>query len=1056
MIKQLLTLCLLFVYTVVFSAEWRWLEPKPQAVSLSSVCFVNQEVGYLAGNHGTISKTTDAGKTWTSYYTGFDNDLFAAWFTSVDIGYAVGSIGIVIKTTDGGITWSKLAAPDNWSYLSICVVDQNTIFIGGSGGVIIKSTDAGETWQKLTSNVETPLNSINFANQNVGYAVGYEGKVIKTENGGDTWQTLSSISTQDLWDGFVVDANTVYVVGGNGAIMKTTDGGNTWVSQTSGISGAVVDVYFTSKDVGFVTTYENYMLKTTNGGTTWSKVTIPTLDGIEEMLFTSPQVGYAVGDLSTVIKTTDGGNTWFDITEGTNEWLNASYFISKDTLVVVGSSGTIIRSTDGGMNWKTCESQTTQDLYSVTFVNSLVGYACGRGGTIIKTTDAGATWDYLSIDSYNTFSSILFTDSQRGFVVGSTKLYVTEDGGATWTKGPISSAFNLVTIFFASKDIGYIAGAFGTVYKTTDGGTSWSEKSSAGMNTINSLFFLNPETGYAVSRDGDIFYTLNGGENWNSQTSNTKAIFNSVYFTDAMHGYIVGCENYILYTENGGQNWKKTREFTYFCLDNINFTPDGTGFVFGELGTILTNAPEQTASSGLKKPAKPSGTSSLCPNTSTSDYTTSSVDGATKYVWTIWPASAGNISGTSKSATVTWNENAGDAAWIKVAAQNDTATSPLSDSLKITFVKKPASPKILVSGTTTFCEGGQVTLTCPMAKSYLWSNNQKSNAITVGSQGSYSVSVVDASGCYTLTSDTIKVTVNLLPSKPTISISPKAICPGEKAMVSVENGFISYQWSTGQNTASFQTETGGAYQVTVTDINGCSNSSWFEELAKSEMEKPVLTLKKDTIVCNGKSLDVFVTNNNGGILTWDDQSFATMRTLSKSTTISVTVTDGYGCKATSDPLNVTFSNIDKPDVNATTTVISVDAGSNSVSWYEQGSQQLVSDKASFVPGKAGKYFATLTNADGCSSSSDAVVFLKTGINITAEQSITVSQSAGIIHVVSVDDILLDVAIYNSIGQLVETAKPSVSQYNSKSLKLGVYSIIIKTQEGTFSKFISIQ
>ncbi|RYZ59698.1 MAG: T9SS type A sorting domain-containing protein, partial [Chitinophagaceae bacterium] len=77
----------------------------------------------------------------------------------------------------------------------------------------------------------------------------------------------------------------------------------------------------------------------------------------------------------------------------------------------------------------------------------------------------------------------------------------------------------------------------------------------------------------------------------------------------------------------------------------------------------------------------------------------------------------------------------------------------------------PAKPVITASGATTFYTGGSVTLHAPIGfATYKWSNGATTPSITVLQSGSYSVQVTNGSGCTSVASNPVVVTVNPLPS----------------------------------------------------------------------------------------------------------------------------------------------------------------------------------------------------------------------------------------------------------------------------------------------------
>ena len=105
--------------------------------------------------------------------------------------------------------------------------------------------------------------------------------------------------------------------------------------------------------------------------------------------------------------------------------------------------------------------------------------------------------------------------------------------------------------------------------------------------------------------------------------------------------------------------------------------------------------------------------------------------------------------------------------------------SASSAATVVTVNALPATPTISPGGPTTFCTGGNVTLSSSAGTSYLWSNGATTSSITVTISGSYTVRVTNGSGCQSAASVATIITVNSLPSTPTITAGgPKTFCSG--------------------------------------------------------------------------------------------------------------------------------------------------------------------------------------------------------------------------------------------------------------------------------------
>jgi photosystem II stability/assembly factor-like uncharacterized protein len=106
---------------------------------LNDVFFVDDSVGYIVGNAGTILKSSDHGANWTSQTTATTSNLNAVYFMSGDSGYAVGATGTVIRTTNGS-TWTSQASGAGTATLTdISFSDKYTGYASGNAGTIIKT-----------------------------------------------------------------------------------------------------------------------------------------------------------------------------------------------------------------------------------------------------------------------------------------------------------------------------------------------------------------------------------------------------------------------------------------------------------------------------------------------------------------------------------------------------------------------------------------------------------------------------------------------------------------------------------------------------------------------------------------------------------------------------------------------------------------------------------------------------------------------------------------------------------------------------------------------------
>jgi hypothetical protein len=178
-----------------------------------------------------------------------------------------------------------------------------------------------------------------------------------------------------------------------------------------------------------------------------------------------------------------------------------------------------------------------------------------------------------------------------------------------------------------------------------------------------------------------------------------------------------------------------------------------------------------------------------------------------------------------------------------------------------------------------------------------WMNGNQGNPFSVTAPGTVTATITSMDGCYTTTA-TAQVDVLPQPPKPTMSDSfginnnaantqPVFLCPGDAVLLSFQtepgNTFL---WSgpglqPGQANQPVLTTTGpGAYQVNVTNAQGCSNTNFIMVLMHPQPPPPIdpfFNLVGDTIeACQNQSAGLSVWDaltgaiapSNGYVYTW--------------------------------------------------------------------------------------------------------------------------------------------------------------------------------------------
>jgi hypothetical protein len=297
-------------------------------------------------------------------------------------------------------------------------------------------------------------------------------------------------------------------------------------------------------------------------------------------------------------------------------------------------------------------------------------------------------------------------------------------------------------------------------------------------------------------------------------------------------------------------------------------------------------------------------------------------------------------------------------------------TTDTSDFFIVTVNQLPLTPSIIASGITTFCTGGSVVLTSSSATGNTWSNGATTQSITVSQSGSYSVTV--SNGNCTASSATTVVTVNPLPSTPTVTAGGSTTFCAGGSVVLTSSSATGNTWSNGATTQSITVSQSGSYSVTVSNGNCTASSAPTVVTVNPLPATPMVTAGGSTTFCAGGS--VVLTSSSATGNTWSNGATTQSITVSQSGSYSVTVSNG-NCTASSAPTVVTVNPLPPlyggPDVSvcAGQSVTLTAIGSAPPFIWSGGIQNGVP----FVPATTNTYTVSIINSYGCINSDQVLV-----------------------------------------------------------------------------------
>lgn len=233
-----------------------------------------------------------------------------------------------------------------------------------------------------------------------------------------------------------------------------------------------------------------------------------------------------------------------------------------------------------------------------------------------------------------------------------------------------------------------------------------------------------------------------------------------------------------------------------------------------------------------------------------------------------------------------------------------------SNSDSVTLVEGVA-PVFTLPNDTIICEIDSFVLNGPRGDySYYWNTGSNDSTISAFFSGSYSLTVVDTTGC------AYRDTTNLLLNE-SVSLNignDTTICTGTSLTLSsnVTINLFDFMWSDSSTASTLTVTTGGTYSLTVTDTSGCTSS---DTIVVTYDNGPIVDLGNDTALCAGQSI---ILSGGGTTKLLDDFNWSTGQTapqISVNTTnlYSLTVTNEFMCSG-SDSIFIDFVN---PQVSIT-------------------------------------------------------------------------------------------------------------------------------------------
>lgn len=298
--------------------------------------------------------------------------------------------------------------------------------------------------------------------------------------------------------------------------------------------------------------------------------------------------------------------------------------------------------------------------------------------------------------------------------------------------------------------------------------------------------------------------------------------------------------------------------------------------------------------------------------------------------------------------------------------------------------------------------------------------------------GSYALTVTNLTTGCSFTTAGIELLAESVDSPLLTADGPTAFCAGGSVQLQADAPGASLAWTLDGNTIdgaegpSLDADASGAYAAVAIGALGCASapSAAVQVDVLPTPATPTIVATGSTVFCAGGTV-VLVAEADAGLgVLWSTGSTEAVLAVDASGTYHVAAVDSNGCASLpSATLEVTVHALpEAPAITEENGLLSA-SGAGSFQWHFNGEPIAGADQATFAPVTSGLYTVTVTDDNGCSSTSADYAFIHTGVAETAASaSARIAPNPGTGHFTLTAPGALAgerYGIYDSTGKLVQ-------------------------------------
>ncbi|MBK5260557.1 MAG: hypothetical protein JJE51_13275, partial [Thermoanaerobaculia bacterium] len=340
----------------------------------------------------------------------------------------------VLRSTDNGRTWTTFSRGFDWINFRSLALDEKsgTVWAGSGRDGVVKSADKGATWTTGAGMLSLQVTSllVDPSSAKRIFAGTTQGGVHRSEDGGVTWELANEgVDDRSVYS-FAAHPSSpgTFLMGTDEGAYRSTDSGTTWTHVKGGCDPVVQNLQFTSTKRVWAHSGRDFcqVIRSDDGGLTWQEVKTPRPDSSMRGYFAfyvdpkSPD-HIMFNTYRSLHWSTDAGVTWTEATGIPSTSQIQSIVAGKvpESLFAATNLG-IYRSADNGKTWTAAGTATARLNVRRVVVDANSGtiWAGAWSDGILRSTDDGKTWSRIGGEPPHPDLVALTMESPKSLLVG--------------------------------------------------------------------------------------------------------------------------------------------------------------------------------------------------------------------------------------------------------------------------------------------------------------------------------------------------------------------------------------------------------------------------------------------------------------------------------------------------------------------------------------------------------------------------------------------------------------------------------------------------------------